>query len=262
MSDGILRVLAIATLLYVDNPPSVVMFEEPENGIHPQLLRVVVQMLRELTLRKLVPSPQVIFTTHSPYVLDEFYEKPKEVFLMDRAERGSAVFELRTSDELPLVKELFSKSLGEAWFSGLIRTPTASEYEVRRLIAGTHLFVIGIAIEEIEAWWLADRRNTLAWTGLQGEPPGQLEYLRQGYSPEGDQDPKRTLDELTNASPLLELRYGRGNAGLAFEFADRYWSDGADLGAIEIGCPHGFAPFCNEATERLSREKRRLSRKS
>ena len=134
--------------------------------------------------------------------------------------------------------------------------------EVRRLIAGTHLFVIGIAIEEIEAWWLADRRNTLAWTGLQGEPPGRLDYLRQGYSPEGDQDPKRTLDELTNASPLLERRYGRGNTGLAFEFADRYWSEGADLAAIEIGCPRGFAPFCNEATERLSREKRRRSRKS
>jgi predicted ATPase len=126
MSDGILRVLAIATLLYVDNPPSVVMFEEPENGIHPRLLRVVVQMLRELTLRKLAPRPQVIFTTHSPYVLDEFYDKPAEVFLMDRAERGSAVFELSTSHELPLVKELFSKSLGEAWFSGLIRSPTAN----------------------------------------------------------------------------------------------------------------------------------------
>jgi hypothetical protein len=128
--------------------------------------------------------------------------------------------------------------------------------EVRRLIAGTHLFVIGIAIEEIEAWWLADRSNTLAWIGLRGEAQGQLEYLREGYSPERDQDPKRTLDELTNASPVLERRYGRGNAGLASEFAERYWSDRADLAAIEMGCPRGFAPFCNDVTERLSREKR------
>ena len=52
MSDGILRLLAITSLLYVDRIPSLITLEEPENGVHPQLVREVVQILREITQRK------------------------------------------------------------------------------------------------------------------------------------------------------------------------------------------------------------------
>lgn len=120
-NDGVLRVLAVASLLYVPKPPSVVMFEEPENGIHPQLLREVVQILRELTLRKPPNHCQVFFTTHSPYVLDEFYDHPEEVFVMERShpQSGASVFQLSTASQITGVKNAF-ESIGEAWFSGLI----------------------------------------------------------------------------------------------------------------------------------------------
>jgi len=36
MSDGVLRLLAVACLLYVERPPTLITFEEPENGAHPQ----------------------------------------------------------------------------------------------------------------------------------------------------------------------------------------------------------------------------------
>jgi predicted ATPase len=122
LSDGVLRLLAVICLLYLDSIPPVLSLEEPENGVHPQLLREVVQLLRELTLRKPPDSCQVFFTTHSPYVLDEFYDNPEQVYLMERGKgmAGARIARLSDCSEVDLVRELFSKSLGEAWFSGVI----------------------------------------------------------------------------------------------------------------------------------------------
>jgi predicted ATPase len=119
-SDGVLRLLAVASLLFLDKVPSLVMFEEPENGMNPQLLREIVSILRELTLKKWPKQCQVIFTTHSPYVLDEFYDYPKEVFIMGRAsaKHGATLHSLDSASQLNKVRETFT-SLGEAWFSGL-----------------------------------------------------------------------------------------------------------------------------------------------
>jgi len=122
MSDGVLRLLAICTFLYADKVPQVLMFEEPENGIHPQLIGEVIQILRELTLRKPPSECQVLFTTHSPYVLDELYDHPDQVYVMERGrpQQGASLYRLSDRQDVDLVKALFKHSLGEAWFSGLI----------------------------------------------------------------------------------------------------------------------------------------------
>lgn len=122
MSDGVLRLLAITTLLYADHVPGVLTLEEPENGVHPQLVREVVQILRELTQRKPPHRCQVFFTTHSPYVLDEFFDHPEQVYCMDRPRPLASASILRLSDNrsLNIARETFEKSLGEAWTSGLI----------------------------------------------------------------------------------------------------------------------------------------------
>lgn len=122
MGDGVLRLLAVTSLLYADQGPSVLTFEEPENGVHPQLLREVVQILRELTLRRPPNACQVFFSTHSPYVLDEFLDRPEEVYCMERRTPGAGAKVTRLSEnrQLEIAREHFSQSLGEAWFSGLI----------------------------------------------------------------------------------------------------------------------------------------------
>ncbi len=122
MSDGVLRLLAICTFLYTDRLPGVVMFEEPENGIHPQLIGEVIQLLRELTLRKPPNQCQVFFTTHSPYVLDQFYDHPEQVYVMERGrpQQGASLFRLSDRENIDLAQALFKRSLGEAWFSGVI----------------------------------------------------------------------------------------------------------------------------------------------
>ena len=122
MSDGVLRMLAITTLLYLDRIPSLITLEEPENGVHPQLVREVVQILRELTQRKPPNQCQVFFTTHSPYVLDEFFDHPDEVYCMDRPKplAGASITRLSENKQVNLARNEFQNSLGEAWTSGLL----------------------------------------------------------------------------------------------------------------------------------------------
>jgi len=122
LSDGLLRLLAVTALAYAERLPPVVMFEEPENGVHPQLIREVVQLLRELTLRKPPNRCQVFLTTHSPYVLDELYDHPEEVYCVDRSGPQATATVMRLSDnkQIRIARETFAHSLGEAWTSGLI----------------------------------------------------------------------------------------------------------------------------------------------
>ena len=131
---------------------------------------------------------------------------------------------------------------------------------LRRLVRANPRLVLGIAVREIEAWWLADRRNTLAWLELERQPDGTARYWAKGYSPERDRRPKTTLDELTLRAPRLEQHYGDGNTELAREFAEDYWGKSAELDAIAASCPRGFAPFCDATTAALLAEKRRQSR--
>jgi predicted ATPase len=121
ISDGMLRLMALTSFLYLDNIPSVLMFEEPENGMHPYVLREMVQVMKELTLRKPPNQVQVLFTTHSPYVLDEFYDHPEWVWLVDALHKGVGTQVMRLSDkqQLDSVKKAFG-SLGEAWFGNAI----------------------------------------------------------------------------------------------------------------------------------------------
>ena len=127
--------------------------------------------------------------------------------------------------------------------------------EVRRLIAGRDRFMLAIAKEEIEAWWLADRRNTLAWTGLE-VLPATLRYAAKGYRAEGDDDPKRTLDELTRESPRIDRCYGTGNLDLAREFAETHWAEGCvRIEEIRSQCAEGFGRFDDDAANLFRRIK-------
>ena len=122
--------------------------------------------------------------------------------------------------------------------------------EIKRLLANRDSFVLGIAIEEIEAWWLADRQNALAWSGLQEGLPDNCRYAQKKYSPERDNDPKKTLDELTRCSDEFDRYYGEGSVDLASDFAENYWKGFARLDNISRACPKGFRPFQRAATQK------------
>jgi predicted ATPase len=122
MSDGVLRLLSVLALVHSKRVPPLVTFEEPENGMHPQLVEEVVGLLRELSQRKPPGSCQVLFTTHSPYVLDHFIDCPEQVYVMERGrpQEGARLCRLTDRRDIDVVKATFKHSLGEAWYSGLI----------------------------------------------------------------------------------------------------------------------------------------------
>ncbi|MEZ0394616.1 MAG: AAA family ATPase [Desulfurococcaceae archaeon] len=114
ISDGTLRLVAFAELLH--GGFSLVAMEGPENYVHPRLLEALVDLARRS------PS-QVVFTTHSPRLLD--FVKPEEVFLVSLApsEAGTETVVRRLADakEMEVVKRFLEEggTLGEAWISGM-----------------------------------------------------------------------------------------------------------------------------------------------
>ena len=67
LSEGTLRLLGMLALTGADNPPSLVGFEEPENGVHPQRIRLIAELLNT---RSSIGTSQYIVTTHSPLLPD------------------------------------------------------------------------------------------------------------------------------------------------------------------------------------------------
>ena len=67
LSEGTLRMLGLLALTGADEVPSLVGFEEPENGVHPRRIRLIAELLK--TRSRLGPT-QYIVTTHSPILPD------------------------------------------------------------------------------------------------------------------------------------------------------------------------------------------------
>jgi len=142
----------------------------------------------------------------------------------------------------------------------LDRRTVPVQEEVAKLIRGKHRFVLGVAIEEIEAWWLGDRTNTLKWSGLKSNALAHCVYGDGRYQAERDPKPKTTLDELTRHSVQFGVCYGDGNLDLATQFAEDYWRRDARLDEITTQCPRGFARFQAEVTQRFRAAARRSRR--
>jgi len=121
-SQGTLYLLAILTLSFAPRPPSIVCLEEGDRGVHPRMLREVRDALYRLSYPRdfgLDRAPvQVVTTTHSPYMLDQFREHPEEIVLANK--QGTAATFQRLS-ERPDVLELMKEThLGDLWYSGIL----------------------------------------------------------------------------------------------------------------------------------------------
>ena len=67
LSEGTLRILGLLALVGAAEPPALIGFEEPENGIHPCRIR---RIARFLETHMILQDIQFIVTTHSSLLPD------------------------------------------------------------------------------------------------------------------------------------------------------------------------------------------------
>jgi len=74
LSEGTLRLLALTIMQFDDRHKGLLCFEEPENGIHPQRIKLMTELLYNLSAdfeNDYMPLRQVIVNTHSPLLVRE-----------------------------------------------------------------------------------------------------------------------------------------------------------------------------------------------
>jgi len=122
LSQGTLIALALLTLAYLPDPPSLVCLKEPDRGMHPRLLRDVRDALYRLAYPQdfgATRAPvQVIATTHSPYMLDLFQDHPEEIVI---AEKTGLEAKFKSLSDYPHLSEILEDAhLSDVWYTGIL----------------------------------------------------------------------------------------------------------------------------------------------
>jgi predicted ATPase len=112
MSDGTVRWLTLLAILLDPEPPPVVCIEEPELGLHPDMIQELAKLLVDASNRT-----QLIITTHSERLVEEFTETPEAVVV---CEKENGVSRFQRLDREQLSAWLSEYSLGQLWVKGHI----------------------------------------------------------------------------------------------------------------------------------------------
>lgn len=110
LSDGTLRFLALAAILLQPAPPPLICLEEPELGMHPDMIRMVAEMIVDASAKT-----QLIITTHSEHLLTALQDDFDALFAFDAGLAGSIVRRFSREEYQAWQQE---HTLGELWTSG------------------------------------------------------------------------------------------------------------------------------------------------
>lgn len=110
LSEGTLRFIWLITLLQSPGLTAVTLIDEPEVSLHPELLRLLADMMREASQKT-----QLIVATHSDRLIR--FLKPEEVLVCD-AEDGLTT--MRWGDSFNLEHWLEEYSLDQVWAMNLM----------------------------------------------------------------------------------------------------------------------------------------------
>ena len=110
LSDGTLRYLGLLAILCHPKPPPLVCIEEPELGLHPDILPGLADLLLEASERC-----QLIVTTHSDTLVAALTYTPESVVVCEK-EKGQT--RMKRLDKVELSRWLEKYRLGELWSSG------------------------------------------------------------------------------------------------------------------------------------------------
>ena len=112
LSDGTLRYLCLLAILCHPSPGPLVCIEEPELGLHPDILPRLATLLKEASERT-----QIIVTTHSDVLVDALTDMPEAVLVAGRSEHGTTLERLSAEKLKPWLEKY---RLGQLWTRGEI----------------------------------------------------------------------------------------------------------------------------------------------
>lgn len=110
LSDGTLRYLCLLAVLCDPNPPAMICIEEPELGLHPDMLPKLADLLREASARA-----QIVVTTHSDMLIDALTDDPEAVVVVEKHKGQTSLNRLQVSE---LEHWLEKYRLGQLWMRG------------------------------------------------------------------------------------------------------------------------------------------------
>lgn len=105
LSDGSIRFICLATALLQPDPPSTIIIDEPELGLHPYAITLLGSLMRSAS-----QDMQIIVSTQSVPLLDEF--SIDDLIVVER-EDGVSVFRRPNESEFEMWLEEYS--VGELW---------------------------------------------------------------------------------------------------------------------------------------------------
>ena len=110
LSDGTLRYLCLLAILCNPDPPPLVCIEEPELGLHPDVLPRLVKLMQEVSERC-----QLVVTTHSEAIVDSFTDDPEAIMVAGKNENGTLLTRLEKEELRPWLEKY---RLGNLWTRG------------------------------------------------------------------------------------------------------------------------------------------------
>ena len=106
LSDGTLRFICLATLLLQPDPPSLIVVDEPELGLHPFAITQLADLFRAVTAH----DRQLLVSTQSVTLLNQL--DPQDIIVTEQRD-GASVFERLDADKLE--SWLDEYAIGELW---------------------------------------------------------------------------------------------------------------------------------------------------
>ena len=117
LSDGSIRFICLATALLQPTPPSMIVIDEPELGLHPEAIAILGELIQDAAKRT-----QVIVATQSPLLLDQF--AIEDIVVVNRKEGQSTFERLKRPD---YDQWLESYSVGQLWTKNVIQGGSTNE---------------------------------------------------------------------------------------------------------------------------------------
>lgn len=109
-SDGMLRYLSLLTILCHPDPPPVTCIEEPEIGLHPDIIPELARLLIEASSKS-----QIIVTTHSDILVDALTDIPEALIVCEKPTTSTQLSRLDKDKLEPWLKKY---RLGDLWTRG------------------------------------------------------------------------------------------------------------------------------------------------